>query len=563
MTAAAAIEALAGELAGVLLSGDPFGASFMSIPGYDDAVPDLSPEHQQAWRGRLVSIIARCAQAEPAPGDTASRVLLETARDTAARELAAADSRVYEFSVTTFPLGGPSLVLLTASRTSVTDQDSARAYLARCRQIPVYLDQHAARLRAAAQDGLTPVAPLVSDAIRQLEHYLAHPERDPMLAHRPPEGWTGAAAWQEEVEGAVRDGVRPAMTRYAGLLAELLPRSRRPDQAGLLYVPGGVAAYAACVRNGTTLPFDPDELHRIGLEALTEIEEQIGELGRRSLGAADVTEIMVRFRKDPEMTAPDGAAAMARAAAAIARAEERLPDMFRSPLPPPCAVDPMPPHMAEFGAPPYYSPGARDGSRPGAYLFNDVRPGQAGTWALEATAFHEGVPGHHAQFARVQLLPGLPLLLSGFYVVPHGEGWGLYAERLADELGLYSDDTQRMGMLGSAAFRAVRLVVDTGLHARGWSRERAREFALAHSPFPEEFVDAEIDRYIALPGQALGYLTGQREILRLRDEARSRLGAAFDIRDFHSAVLDHGSLPLPVLRQVVADWAASAAPATT
>jgi uncharacterized protein (DUF885 family) len=559
MTAAAAIEALAGELADVLLSGDPFGASFMSVPGYDDTVPDLSPHYQQAWRGRLVDIIARGAGYEADALDAGHRILLETARDTAARELAAADSRVYDFSVTTFPLGGPSLVLLTASRASVSDPHSARAYLARCRRLPVYLDQHAARLRAAAQDGLAPVAPLVSDAIRQLQHYLSHPERDPLLTHRPPQGWAGAAAWREDVEGVVRDEVRPAMGRYAGLLAELLPRSRRPEQAGLLYVPGGIAAYACCVRNGTTLPFDPDELHRLGLAALAEIEEQIGELGRRALGAADAGEIMIRFRKDPELAAPDGQAAMARAAAAIARAQERQPELFRSPLPPPCAVDPMPPHMAEFGAPPYYSPPARDGSRPGAYLFNDVNPGQAGSWALEATAFHEGVPGHHAQFARVQLLPGLPLLLSGFYVVPHGEGWGLYAERLADEFGLYSDDLQRMGMFGSAAFRAVRLVVDTGLHARGWSRARAREFALAHSPMPEDFIDAEIDRYIALPGQALGYLTGQREILRLREEARSRLGAAFDIRDFHSAVLDHGSLPLPVLRQAVADWTASVA----
>ena len=563
MTAAAEIEALAGELADVLLSGDPFGASFMSVPGYDDAVPDLSPQYQQAWRGRLVDIIARGAGYEADALDIEHRLLLETARDTAARELAAADSRVYDFSVTTFPLGGPSLVLLTASRASVSDPDSARAYLARCRQLPVYLDQYAARLRAAAGDGLAPVAPLVSDAIRQLQHYLAHSERDPLLAHQPPLGWAGAAAWQEDVEGVVRDEIRPAMGRYAGLLTELLPRSRRPEQAGLLYVPGGIAAYACCVRNGTTLPFDPDELHRVGLAALAEIEEQIGELGRRALGAADAGEIMIRFRKDPELAAPDGPAAMARAAAAIARAQERLPELFRPPLPPPCAVDPMPPHMAEFGAPPYYSPPARDGSRPGAYLFNDVNPGQAGSWALEATAFHEGVPGHHAQFARVQLLPDLPLLLSGFYVVPHGEGWGLYAERLADEFGLYSDDLQRMGMLGSAAFRAVRLVVDTGLHARGWSRARAREFTLAHSPMSEDFIDAEIDRYIALPGQALGYLTGQREILRLRDDARSRLGAAFDIRDFHSAVLDHGSLPLPVLRQVVADWTASAEAATT
>ena len=141
-----------------------------------------------------------------------------------------------------------------------------------------------------------------------------------MLAHRPPEGWAGAAAWREEVERVVRDQVRPAIGRYADLLAELLPRSRPPEQAGLLYVPGGVPAYASCVRNGTTLPFDPDELHRLGLAALADIEEQIGELGRRALGTGDVDEIMVRFRKDPALTAPDGAAAMARAAAAIARA---------------------------------------------------------------------------------------------------------------------------------------------------------------------------------------------------------------------------------------------------
>jgi uncharacterized protein (DUF885 family) len=155
------------------------------------------------------------------------------------------------------------------------------------------------------------------------------------------------------------------------------------------------------------------------------------------------------------------------------------------------------------------------------------------------------------------LMSHLPKLLTAFYVVPHGEGWGLYAERLADEFGLYSDDTQRLGMLGCAAWRAVRLVVDTGLHSRGWSRDRAREFALAHSPMPLAFVDAEIDRYIAVPGQALGYLVGQREILRLREEARAQLGAAYDIRDFHSAVLDHGSVPLAVLGQIVEDWVAS------
>jgi uncharacterized protein (DUF885 family) len=173
------------------------------------------------------------------------------------------------------------------------------------------------------------------------------------------------------------------------------------------------------------------------------------------------------------------------------------------------------------------------------------------------------VPGHHAQFAWLQLIPDLPRLLTAFYVVPHGEGWGLYAERLADGFGLYSDDTQRLGMLACATWPAVRLVVDSGLRDRGWSRNEARDFALAHSPMPVGFVDAEIDRYIALPGRALGYLIGQREILQLRDDAWRRLGAPFDLSDFHSAVLDHGSIPLTVLGRIVADWVATAASAIT
>jgi len=557
MTAAASIGSLAGELADVELRNDPFWASFMAISGYEDAVPDLSPEHQQAWRGELVDIIVRCGDREADAVGTDSSVLLAAVRDHAIRALAWADSRLDEFSVTTFPLAGPSMMLLIASRTRLSDPAGAVAYLTRCRRLPVYLDQYTDVVRAAARGGLLPVAPLVDDALRQVREHLSHPERDPMVSVQPPEGWDGAAAWRDEVGQVVRDEIRPAIGRYADVLEELLPRSRPPERAGLLHVPGGVAAYACCVRVGTTLPLDPDEIHRIGLTALGEIEEAIAKLGRDALGTRSATEAMARLR-DATLAAPDGDEAMARAAAAVGRAQERLAELFHAPMPPPCAVEAMPPHMADFGAPPYYSPAARDGSRAGAYLFNNVRPGQAGSWALEATAFHEAVPGHHAQFSRMQLMPDLPLLLSSFNVVPHSEGWGLYAERLADEFGLYSDDTQRLGMLSCAAWRAVRLVVDTGLHARGWSRARAREFAFGHSPMPEDFVSAEIDRYIAIPGQALGYLIGQREILRLRDGARARLGAAYDIRDFHSAVLDHGTLPLTVLRQVVDAWVVGA-----
>jgi uncharacterized protein (DUF885 family) len=470
------------------------------------------------------------------------------------------DSRVEEFSVTALPMGGLPLMLLVIARVSVTNASSASAMLSRCQRIPAYVDQCAEQLSAAVKGGLLPVAPLVQDAIQQLRDYVTHPARDPLLALRPPEGWDRAAAWRDELARAVREGIYPALGRYIDLLADLLPRSRPPERAGLLYVPGGAAAYACCIRNGTTLAADADQIHRIGLTALAEVEERIAELGGRILAAGSAAEVMTRLRGEPSLTAATGQDVLSRAAAAIGRAENRLPEMFHPPLPPPCRAEPMPPAVADSGAPPMYYPPARDGSRPGAYLVNCSNPGAAGAWALEATAFHEAVPGHHGQLARLQLLPDLPLLLTAFGVVPHSEGWGLYAERLADELGLYSDDMQRLGALGLEAWRAVRLVVDTGLHARGWSRACALAFALAHTPMPESFLSAEIDRYIACPGQALGYLIGQRELLRLREDARRQLGKAFDIRDFHSAVLDHGTLPLPVLTQVVRAWITSASP---
>ena len=559
--AGAAIVGLADELARAHLGDDPFIASYFGVGDYDDAVPDLSPPARHAWRDRLVEVLVRCEGLEAEAEDLDSRVLLAAVRDHAIRGLAWADSRVQEFSVTTLPANGmfgPAMMLSVAARTSVTDAAGAAAFLTRCHRFPTYVEQYGARLQRAAADGLLPVAPLVQSVIDQLGGYLAHPERDPLLAHQPPEGWDGAASWREELEGVVQDEIRPALGRYLDLLVGLLARSRPPERAGLVWVPGGVAAYGACIRNGTTLALDAEELHRLGLTALAEVEARIAELGGRALGARDAGEVLARLREDPALQATDGREAMAAAAAAIARAEARLGDIFHPPLPPPCTIEAMPQHLAASGAPPLYSPPARDGSRPGAYLFNHLKPGAAGSWALEAITFHEAVPGHHAQYARQQRLAQLPLLLAVFPVIAHGEGWGLYAEQLADELGLYSDDIQRLGMLALAALRAVRLVVDTGLHARGWSRAQALAFALAHTPEPE-FLAAEIDRYIALPGQALGYLVGQREILRLRDDARARLGAAFDLRDFHGAVLDHGSLPLPVLSQVVQAWATSAA----
>jgi uncharacterized protein (DUF885 family) len=527
----------------------------MSIDGYEDAVPDLSPQRRQAWRDELVTTLLRVDQLEADDVDNA--LLLRAMRDDVVRALAGIDSRVEDFTVTTFPKDGPSRMLFVAARATVDDPASASDYLARCRKFSTYLAQKQARLLDAARDGLLPVAPLVQNAITQVRNHLSDPSHDPLLAHVPPAGWGGAIEWRSDLERVVSEQVRPALAAYLDALVEMLPRCRPGERAGLVHVPGGVAAYACCIRQGTTLALSADEVHQIGLAELARTEELVAELGRQVVGERGVAAVLRRLRHDPAFAVapPD---AMARATATIERAEARTADLFRAPQPEACAVQPMPVHMARSGAPPMYLPPARGGSRRGVFLFNQIDPGAAGSWAREAAVFHEAVPGHHAQFSRMRLRPDLPLLLDAFVVIPHAEGWGLYAERLADEFGLYSDDVQRLGLVVTQAWRAARLVIDTGLHDRGWTRAQAYEFCLTHTALPEPFVAAEVDRYIAWPGQALGYLIGERELLRLRQRAQDRLGPAYDIRDFHSAVLDHGSLPLPVLASAVDAWVESA-----
>jgi uncharacterized protein (DUF885 family) len=217
----------------------------------------------------------------------------------------------------------------------------------------------------------------------------------------------------------------------------------------------------------------------------------------------------------------------------------------------------MPDVVAVSGAAPHYTPPRLDGGRPGTYWFNTKRPTAGSGWDTEVVSFHEAVPGHHLQLSRLQLLTGLPALQRQRSLPVFAEGWGLYAEQLAEEAGLYTGEPGLLGSISTSLMRAARLVVDTGIHAFGWSRERALDFLVAHVPMPPEFLAAETDRYVVMPGQALAYLTGKLEILRIREEARKRLGPAFSLPAFHGAVLDHGSLPMPTLARSIEAWLAA------
>jgi uncharacterized protein (DUF885 family) len=247
--------------------------------------------------------------------------------------------------------------------------------------------------------------------------------------------------------------------------------------------------------------------------------------------------------------------AMQAATAAIRRAEALAAEFFPQPLPPPCEVSAMPAVVAASGMAPHYTPPRLDGGRPGTFWFNLERPTTGTGWDLEAVAFHEGVPGHHLQLSRIQLLDELPAMQRQRALSVFSEGWALYAEQLAEEMGLYTDPESLLGAIAASLMRAARLVVDTGLHALGWSRQHAREFMVAHVPMSESFLANEIDRYIVIPGQALSYLIGKREVLRLRDDASRRLGPRFTLPGFHAAMLDSGSLPMPVLEHKLQSWA--------
>ena len=539
------------------LHANPFAATMYGIPGYDDLLPDDSAAGQQAWRAEAERFLGEAGEIGRRQLTPADAVTLDCTTQAAAQEVAGVDLAADEHTVTAMQYSGPAMFLAVAARTVLVDEAAAENYLTRVRGSGAWLDQVSERLRDGARSGRLPVGPLAEQAITWVETILATPESSPVLAPRPPQDWDRAAAWEEERRSAVADVVQPALARWADTVREVLPRARSSEHAGLKWLPDGEADYARAIRVYTTLPLSAEELHKTGLDHVAALEARAVELGK-GLGLSGRDEVLAAIRDSAGKIAPEEA--VGRALAAVRRAEERAPEFFPAPLPPPCDVTPMPDVVALAGAAPHYTPPRLDGGRPGTFWFNTLRPTAGTGWDIDVVAFHEAVPGHHLQLSRLQLLTDLPALQRQRSLPVFSEGWGLYAEQLAEETGLYTDERGLLGAISTALMRAVRLVVDTGLHAFGWSRERAVQYAVDHVPLPPEFMAAEIDRYIVMPGQALCYLTGKLEIERLRDEARLRLGPAFSLPGFHAAVLDHGSLPMPTLARSIANWLDSQAP---
>ena len=425
-------------------------------------------------------------------------------------------------------------------------------YLAKISAMPAFVDQWCDRLRRAAAVGRLPIGRLIDGSIAQIDDLLAAPlGGGPFGGQAPPRDLDEATGvlWRTELRRRLDGEVTAALGRLRDVLGEIRPVAPADDTPGLCHLAGGAELYERLVAANTSIEISASEVHQIGHEQVARVEHDFREMAGPLLGTTDIGEIFERLRTDPALHYGDSAELVADATETLARATAAAPAWFGRLPSAGCTASAI-----DAGALAYYSPPARNGSRPGAFFFNTSDPTAWGRFDLQSTTFHEGIPGHHLQLALAQEIDGLHPLLADEYVVAYCEGWGLYAERLADEMGLYSTPLDRVGMLAGAAMRACRLVVDTGLHALGWSREQAIAYMVEHSPMSRHQVEAEVDRYIGDPGQALGYMIGRLEIDRIRADAEQRLGARFDIRAFHDTVLTVGSVPLTTLARVVDEW---------
>jgi len=322
-----------------------------------------------------------------------------------------------------------------------------------------------------------------------------------------------------------------------------------------MHIPGGPASYAKLIRVHTSLDISPQELHQTGLREVARINRAMEELGSKVFGIADRKEILKRLRTDSSLYFASRDEVAAKAEETLAKANAAISKWFGRLPKTPCEVVRMEEHEEKHSTIAYYRPPAADGSRPGRYYINTSAPETRPRYEAEALAYHESVPGHHLQIAIAQELQGIPDFRRNSGVTAFIEGWGLYSERLADEMGLYSSDLDRIGILSFDSWRACRLVVDSGMHAMGWTREQAIRFMLENTALAENNIVNEVDRYITWPGQALAYKTGQLEMMKLRQAAERRLGKGFDVKRFHDVLLGEGAVPLPVLRQVLGSYA--------
>ena len=429
--------------------------------------------------------------------------------------------------------------------------------LARLAAYPRRVDQEIAFLRQGMALGWVPPRTVLERVLAQLDQQLSQaPGQSPFLEPFSRLGSdvpaTERATLLAQARQSVADGVVPAVRRLRAFVAdEYLPRS--PPVGSLSSYPEGAAVYAEQVRSSTTTDLSAAQIHAIGIRELDRLRGEMEAVIREVKFEGDFAAFVRYLNSDPKFFHTSTETLLAGYREIAKRIDPELPRLFAELPRAPYGVRSMPADFSSDAAA-FYSGPALDGSRAGWFNASGQAWSKRPIWGMESLVAHEAVPGHHLQVARAIELGGLPTFRRAAGYNAYGEGWALYAETLGFDLGLYKDPYSRFGHLQGQAFRAARLVVDTGLHSMHWSRQRAIDYMTERTGQDEPYVASEVDRYLSWPGQALGYMIGELKIIELRDRAKARLGGRFDIRKFHMVLLDQGSVPLPVLERAVEAW---------
>jgi uncharacterized protein (DUF885 family) len=522
------------------------------IPGHrQHKLTDNSLEAWKAWDAREDAWLAEAKQIDPATISAPPlRATYALVREALEGPIALRACRNELWTVSQFVNAWQVQYGYLVTIQPVGTDEARKDALARWGSLPKFVDTEISNLREGIKLGYTAPKGNVRITIDQMNTLLAGPISaspfdSPAVRDKTPE-------FVKQFDALVKNQINPAFKRYRDFLQhEYLPAAR--ESIAVFDIPNGAACYDASVRFHSSLPIPASEVHATGLKMVDQINAEMKEIAERAFQTSDIPALLQKLRTDKKYTFKNREELIAYSQAALARAKVGARPVFGLWPKADVVIQPYPAFREKNGPNEYNSP-AEDGSRPGIFLINAYQPEKHSRVEDESTAFHETIPGHHLQGAialeRKEIHPiGRYLGNSGY-----GEGWALYSERLADELKLFSSDVERLGMLSDQQLRAVRLVVDSGIHTMGWTRKQAVDYMLAHTAEGERDAASEIDRYIIYPGQAASYMLGMIEIRKARDAAEKTMGSRFDIKAFHDRVLEDGAVPLTFLKEKIERW---------
>jgi len=541
------------------LKRQPEFASSLGDKRYNDQVSDYSVKAINDWLAVEQDMLLKLAAVDPAGlsgQDQVSRELL--IRDLTENQ-DGAEFKSWEMPVN--QMGGiyatyPQLVAQLSFTTSKDYDD----WIARLRAIPHAFDQVTSNMSIGIDDKRVPPKFLLEKALANVQQLANQKPEDSPLAlplKKFPDSISAAEQTRIKTEmlAAISKQVLPAYQRFARFLeVAYIPAGR--TEPGISSIPDGAAYYKFRIKQSTTTNLTADHIHQIGLDQVQKDEAEMLTIAQK-LGFQDLKSLRASLKTNPKLKATSREQLLDTYRGYLGPMQAKLPELFGHLPKSPFEVVPVPDYLEKTSAPAYYQAGTPDGSRPGRLFINTYNPTDRDLYQVESVAYHEGLPGHHLQISLSRELQGVPDFRKFGGYSAFSEGWGLYSEHLGKDVGLYKDPYSDYGRLQADIWRAIRLVVDTGVHSKHWTRQQMVDFFHDHSTIDETSIQAEVDRYIAWPGQALAYKIGQLEILKLRDQAKKELGARFDIRAFHDQVIDSGAMPLDVLDERITSWIAA------